>query len=113
MDAQYKEAIEQKIVDAIAKGLEENLLTESQLPEISNFVLSHIDNITTHDQLIGFLSHLSLKWSVFKNIAVEEEGKLQKKVESKVAEDVLRLISKGQTNQAIDLAQSISNDKKP
>lgn len=108
MDAQYKQNIEQQIVDTIAKAVEEQKLIETQLPEISEYVLSKIDQITTHDQLIGFLSHLSLKWPVFQNIAVQEEGKLQKVVESKVAEDVLRLISKGQTNQAIALAQSIS-----
>lgn len=109
MDPKYKEAIEQKIVDAITKALEEGKLTEPQLPEISNYVLTSIDKIATHDQLIGFLSHLSLKWPIFQSIAVQEEGKLKQIVETNVAKDVLRLISKGDTKQAINLAQSISN----
>jgi hypothetical protein len=111
MDAQYKQAIEQKIVDALAKGLEEQKLTEAQLPEISNYVLSQIDQITTHDQLIGFLSHLSLKWPLFQHIAQEEEGKLKKVVETNIAQDMVRLINQGDTNQAVNLAESIKQSK--
>jgi hypothetical protein len=111
IDEAYKTNIEQRIVDAIADALEAGKIQESQLPEISQYVLSQINKITTHDQLIGFLSHLSLRWNIFHHIAVEEEGKLKKVVETKVAQDMVRLINQGDTNQAVNLAESIKQSK--
>lgn len=110
MDPLYRQAIEQKLVEAIATGVEQGQVQESQLPEISNYILSHLDKITTHDQLIGILSHLALKWPVFRIIATEEEGKLKQVVEKNVAKDVLRLINKGHTKQAVSLAQKITKN---
>jgi hypothetical protein len=111
IDEAYKTAIEQKIVDAIADALEAGKIQETDLPPLSTYILAQMDKITTHDQLIGFLSHLSLRWTIFHNIAMEEEGKLKKVVETKVAKDMIRLINQGDTNQAVDLAESIKQNK--
>jgi hypothetical protein len=111
VDETYKTNIEQRIVDAIADALEAGKIQEKDLPPLSTYILAQMDRITTHDQLIGFLSHLSLRWPVFHHIAIEEEGKLKKVVETKVAQDMVRLINQGDTNQAVNLAESIKQSK--
>lgn len=108
VDKTYKDAVESQIVNTIAKGVEEGKLKEEELPIISQFVLQKIDGIQTQDQMIGFLSQLSLKWPVFQPIALQAEGKVKQIYEKQVASSMMQLISEGKTTQAIDLAKSLN-----
>ncbi len=104
----YKKKVEQEIVNTIIKGLKENTLTEVDSHRIATFVLEGVDKISNHNELIGFLSLLSIRWPIFSPIAQMEEGKLKRVVEKKTAQDVLKLISQNQIGSAIKLAQGVT-----
>ena len=105
----YINQVEAAIVEQMGKGLRDGKLKEEDLPIIADFVLNSIDKIKTHDEIIGLLSHLSVKWSVFSEIATMEEGKLKKLLEKKTAEDMLKLIQAGDMVSAAQLARRVIN----
>lgn len=102
----YKRSVEQQVVEIIATAIEQGTLQEADLPQIADYVLPHIAKVKNFDQIIGFLAALSMKWPIFSSIAVQEEAKLRSHLEKQVAQNVLQLISKNQTQQAIQLARS-------
>ncbi len=102
----YKRQIEQQLVEIIASSLTNGSLTEEDLPTIANFAIPNVKQIKNHDQIIGFLSELSIKWPVFGSIALQEEGKLKRHIEAHVAQNVLNLIHHNQVKQAVALANS-------
>lgn len=104
----HKTQIEEKIVQKMIAAVGEGTLTEEELPDISSFVLDHLEPVTNGDQMIGFLHTLSLKWPVFANIATEEEGVLKDLVAKNVAKNVLSLIKKGDFTQAVSIAQQVT-----
>jgi hypothetical protein len=104
--ADYKKQVEIQVVDTIVAGLEQGKLTEADLKEISKYILPRVSKIKTHDQIIGFLAELSLKWPIFAPIALQEEGKLKTHVEKHIAANMVNLIRQDQLAQAIALAKS-------
>lgn len=104
--ADYKRQIEVQVVDTIVQSLEEGKLSEDDLRSISDYILPRVKKIQNHDQIIGFLAELSVRWPVFSPIASQEEGKLKRHIETHVAKNVLQLIHKDQLEQAINLARS-------
>lgn len=101
--------LEKLIVEKMVEGLKTDQLKEPDLPKIASFVLKRIERINNQDQLVGFLSQLSLKWPIFTSLAKFEEAKLQRVVETKIAGEVLQLIRSNQINNAIQLAKSYIN----
>lgn len=101
----FKDIAQTLIFDHTMDALEAGVITEADLPVIAKFVLAHTKSIKSHDNLIGFLQLMAIKWPVYKNIAVIEEGKLKSKYETEVAKNMLRLINKGQIAQAVNLAK--------
>ena len=63
-----KEQIERKILDVIIDGLEKNLLKESELPIIAEFVLKKMDVITSEPELLLFFSVMEKKWQIFHDV---------------------------------------------
>lgn len=102
----HKDEIERRILLKVADGLEENKLTESELPSIADFVLANIDHATDHDKMIKFLDDLSSRWPVFENIEQMERGEVLEANEVKVEQEVFRLAKAGQVEDAIKLAKN-------
>jgi hypothetical protein len=101
----YPELAQTLIFDKTMSSLEKGLITESDLPIIAKFVLKHTKSIKTHDNFIGFLQLIAIKWPIYHNLAKAEEGKIKTQMDAHLAKNMLRLIHKGQVQQAIDLAK--------
>lgn len=107
-DEQRKE-LEKNIVESVIRALEKNELSQDQLSPIGSFVLERIDSITDNNALVAFLSDLSSRWPIFKDIAVVHEGKIRDVKEDKTVKDVLTLAQNGKIDDAISLAKTMTN----
>lgn len=105
IDQKYKAGIENMIVDVMINSLERGQLKKEDLPEISEFVLKKIDPIKNHIDMSSFLSELSKKWSIFKNIEMIQKGEIKAKVEEEILEGVLTLAKNGKIEDALQLAK--------
>ena len=104
----HKTEVERKILEAEIDALENDQLSEAELPEIADFVLARIDQIHDHDQLVKFLDELSAKWSFFDNIEQLERGEVTEAKEDRVEQEVLELVKSGKVNEAINLAKTVT-----
>lgn len=102
---EFKDKLELSIVEGIAFGLENKTLAESDLPQISQFVLDKIDTINTQEELRTFLAELSEKWSALKQVELIAMRDLNQQHEMRTVEQVTDLANSGQIEEAIDLAK--------
>lgn len=103
---EHKKVLEQRIVEAMMTGLDQDVITSDELPDIADFVLDKIDQLKTQDELMQFLRELSGKWHIFSQILVIESGEVKEHIEHKVASNVLDLVRAGKVDDAISLAKS-------
>lgn len=108
-DEAHKRKVEQYIVDVIATALDKNELKEDELPKIGNFVLSKIDNIKTHKQLLEFLNELSQNWKIFSNIEEIEKGEEKEFKEETVEKGIIEMAKKGKIDEALKLAKTVDS----
>lgn len=106
-----KNRIETSIVNAIISSLKTNAIEELELSAVADFVLGRIDNVKTNIELLAFLSELSSKWQIFKQIEKIEQGKLKEQKEDEVARGVLDLAKTGKIDDAIKLAKTMTTSK--
>ena len=104
----HKKEIERQILNKIIAELEENKLEVEELPKISQFVLSTIDTVTTHDQLLPYLATLTEHWPCFKSIENIELGEIQRVKEHEVAHQVMLLSRSGNIEEALSLAKTMT-----
>ncbi len=104
----HKKEIERQLLNIIIKELEENKLTTDDLPKIAQFVLSTIDTVTTHEQLLPYLKSLSDQWPCFKPIETIELGEVQRVKEHDIAHQVMLLSKSGKIEEALSLAKSMT-----
>ena len=106
--AQHKTEIERKILKEIINALENEKLTEAELPDIADFVITHIDPVQNHEQMIKFLDELSAKWPFFDNIEQLERGEVTEAKEDQVEQKVLEMAKSGRVDEAINLAKTVT-----
>jgi hypothetical protein len=100
--------IEKSIIEVIVRSLEEQKLSEQDLPKIAEFVLNGIKNIKDHEQIVAFLYGLSSNWPVFDHLEEIERGEMQDTIEDKGEKEVLSLAKNGNIEEAIRLAKSMT-----
>lgn len=105
-DEAHKNVIGERLARKVARALEDGTVTLEQLPEISSYILDNIDTITTHDQLMTFLTNLSQKWPVFSDVLTMEEGEVQEKKEDQKIEQVEDLLKENKIDEALKVAES-------
>ncbi|MDP2632933.1 MAG: hypothetical protein Q8P25_04415 [Candidatus Curtissbacteria bacterium] len=103
----HRDEILKKIVKDLVMAMENNSVTEADLPLIANFVLNNIDTDQNHDQLIAHLDELSKRWPFFEKVEQLERGEVKEANEDRVEKNVLIMVKAGQTEQAISLAKSV------
>ena len=106
--ADHKIEIERKILKEIINALENNKVTEAELPNIADFVITHIDPVQNHDQMIKFLDELSAKWPFFESLEQLERGEVTEAKEDRVEQEVLNLAKSGKVTEAINLAKTVT-----
>jgi hypothetical protein len=104
----HKKEIERQILHKIIAELEANTMETSELPKIGEFVLSTINTVTNHEELLPYLAELSAKWACFKPIENIELGEVQRVKEHEVAHQVLLLSKNGKIDEALSLAKSMT-----
>lgn len=100
--------LEERIVEMMLAGLDKDEISEEDLPDISDYVLSKIDYVQNHEQLMNFLRELSSKWKVFSPILVIESGEAREKKENAVGQEVLNLAKSGKIEEALNLAKTVT-----
>ncbi len=105
---EHKHDIEMRIVRRIILAIEKQELTSADLPNIADLILARIDTIKTQDELAEFLTELSARWSVFKDVLEIELGRVKSNLEKKIARDVLNLANAGNIEEAIRLARTMT-----
>ncbi|OGH12388.1 MAG: hypothetical protein A2857_01485 [Candidatus Levybacteria bacterium RIFCSPHIGHO2_01_FULL_36_15] len=106
LSGEHRTEVEKAIVELIAASIENGSLGESDLPVIADFVLTKIDVLQTQEELVSFLSELSLKWPVFSNVQTLEQGKITQKAEDQALNSALDLAKEGKIDEAVDLART-------
>jgi len=96
--------IEGEILQVIVNSIREEKLTQEASQPIAQYVLEQIDRIENRQQLLLFLKELTSKWPMFQPLIDIEQGKIERKIEEKTAQDVATLIRSGRTKQALQLA---------
>lgn len=100
-----KKDLEKQIVDKSITALEQGFIEENGLGEISQFVLSRIDAIKSHTELIEFLRELSSRWHFFSDLLVIESGEAGLKNNKKSISEIESLTRSGNLDDAIRLAK--------
>jgi hypothetical protein len=95
-------------LDVIIANLEKNAISEAEIAPIADFILARIDSVNNEIDVTAFLSELSAKWPMFRNIASIQQGENQEKVEGEVAQGVLSLAQSGKIDEALSLAKSVT-----
>lgn len=103
-----KKNLEQEVVDTLISSLDKEMVTEEEIPEIADYVLTQIDSMKTPAEVMPFLRTLSEKWRIFTPLLVSHSGEIKHKAEGKVAKDVLSLAQLGRLDQAIKLAKTMT-----
>lgn len=108
MNDEVKKLIEQHVVERMISALDRDEINDTEVPHIADFVLKHIDAITTEDEKMAFLRDLANKWRIFTGLLVTQSGEVKERVEDEVAGGVLTLAQSGKIEQAIKLAQTMT-----
>ena len=108
VSAEHKTEIEKKILKEIINALENDKVTEAELPDIADFVITHIDAAQNHEQMIKFLDELSQKWPFFEGLEQIERGEVTEAKEDQVEQEVLNLAKSGKVTEAINLAKTVT-----
>lgn len=96
------------ILDVVIENLEKNVISEDEIIPIADFVLGKIDSVNNEIDKAAFLSELSSKWSIFRNITLVQSAENRERVEGEVASGVLHLAQSGKISEALSLAKSIT-----
>ena len=107
--ADEKKKLEEAIVENMISSLEQEKITDDDLPTISSYVLEKIDAAQTSHDLEAFLEELATKWEIFQQLLTLKKAELQRKVEEEVTQGVLVLMEHGKLDHAIKLAQSATH----
>lgn len=105
---EHKKHLEESIVNNLITALERNTITEDEMATISGYVLDRIDTITDELGVAEFLKDISERWPIFKPIVILDGAPMRDKIEDEVAEGVLILAQHGKIENAIKLAQSVT-----
>ena len=108
INEEYKSRLQGQIVETMLMSLGNETLTEEEMPDIADFVLTEVAKLGTHEDVMDFLRDLSAKWRIFSSILVLESGEVKERVEDEVAGGVLTLAQHGKIEEAIKLAQSMT-----
>ena len=107
-DETHREAMGEKLTKRIAQALTDGDLTLEQLPDVASLILDTIDRITTHMELVTFLTTLTKDYSFFEDLLTLERGEEQEEEAHEKVDKVQQLIEQNRLDEAIKAAQQAS-----
>ena len=105
ISAEYRTQIERRILEVLAKGLEQKQLTAEDSTSVAQFILDHLDHVQNHQQLIQFLDSLAKRWPIFVEIGNIELAKAIEGNKEAVTIKMEQLVHQGNIQGALDTAQ--------
>ncbi len=102
----HKKKVEKMIVDATIDALGQEIIPESELQPIAQFVLAEIDAIKTMDELTNFLEELSARWNFFLPIERFLEAEVRHEDEKELITKAEDMIKNGDVNQALEVLKA-------
>lgn len=70
---EHKKNLEMRFIGTIISGLEQGQLQVGELHELAEAILTRIDHIKNHEELVTFLRDLTHHWPVFQPILESEQ----------------------------------------
>lgn len=80
-----RDRIYEDILTVMIQGLQDNQVDVAQSKLIAKYVVSHLDNTKSTDDILHFLDELPSKWEIYKNMCVKF------KYEEKAKEDETKM----------------------
>lgn len=108
---EHKKKLEDEIVAIMIASLEKQTITEEDMSIMSGYVLDHVDQVTNYQTTMAFLTDISTRWKIFEPLLQMEKSEMKDKIEDEVADGVLLLARHGKIENAIKLAQSMTNSQ--
>lgn len=103
---EQKEELERQIVDTCISALENKVVTEAQMGDISFFVLERIDGVKDQEDMMAFLTKLSQKWNIFTSLLEITKGHKEVNEDRETVKNMEALIKTGDINGALDVAHT-------
>jgi len=66
--AEYRQTVYDELGEVMLGGLDSGAVTVEDSKDIAAFVLARLDNISTKEELAGFVEELAQKWPVYENV---------------------------------------------
>jgi hypothetical protein len=107
----YRSEVERAMVYAMISGLENAQISSGDLPEISSQILDQLPAAGTHQQLMGFLEHMSKRWDIFVAVANTEMARIIEKQKEGIVRNMLTLSKQGQIDEALKVADTLKPTK--
>lgn len=108
-DENRKNQLGTELVKTLANALKEGKIDERETAKASSFLLSELDNIQSHEQIITFLTQLTVKWPIFENVLVMEKSYVADKVEDQKVAQMEKLIKENKLNDALQIGKAQTN----
>lgn len=108
--AQYKEEVENKILDAITKGLEEEKITPEDSQVIAGYVLENISSVQDKQGILNIFAEMQKRWPIFTDIIELEKGMEDRQAEMAAASNIAHMIKTGQASTATKQAKQLIED---
>ena len=105
-DKDHVDQIGVSLTKALGKAMQDGVMTLKELSEISQYILSHIDEPKSHLEMIGFLEVLVKRWTLFKDILTIEKGEELQEEEKTTITQVQKLIKQNQLDKALQTVQA-------
>lgn len=104
-----KNKIEEQISDILLKEIENDKLTAEDALIITDYCIPKTKAINTEEELLVFLSEISVKWPMFSNLVVFEQGAVKEETKNETVANITDLVNAGNIDEALNLAKSANN----
>ncbi len=84
--------IEQQLIETIINSYRNQEISYIELRESSKYILSILDTIVTHAQLVEFLKNLATRWTIFTRLATIESAGEQSALDNAKIDEIKNLI---------------------
>jgi hypothetical protein len=100
----YKNKIGERLTRKLAQAVKGGQITPEELPNISSYILTNIDNAKTNSELLTFLEEVASKWPIFsETLTIEQSQNAEDNKEEKV-EQITSLIDANKLDEALQIA---------
>lgn len=100
----YRERIGESLARRLADAIGQEIVSLEEAAEISNTILTRIDTLKNHHDLISFIEELAQKWPLFGPLLVTEQAQKIEESEETAVNQISDLLKENRLDEAIDTA---------